>query len=131
MRYFDNERDFTRWVISRARERGWLVAHFGNSVRVVRTRNGGHKTIPDKDAAGFPDLVLAHPEWGLIFAELKMPGPNERPRENQLRWLRTLRLAGGCRVYLWTQLDTDEIESVLAGVFAGVRLWDEAAEALA
>ena len=58
MTYFDSERKFTTWVLKEARARGWVAAHFGSSQKIIRTRDRGPISIPDKDAAGFPDLVL-------------------------------------------------------------------------
>lgn len=108
---FKNEAAFRRWVTKLARDRGWLAAHLSN-MQVVR-RPDGPIAVPDKDAAGFPDLVLIHPEHGLIFAELKMPG--RKPDEAQIVWLRALRSAG-CRVFVWWPRDVEEIDGVLDGI---------------
>lgn len=117
MRYFKNERDFTSWALKEARARGWLAGHLSN-MRVVRRPPAAPgqapliRAIPDRDAAGFPDLVLVHPEHGLVFAELKMPG--RRPDPEQIEWLRALRSAYA-RVFVWDTADQDEIVEVLDG----------------
>jgi len=112
VRYFANEREFTRWALKQARERGWVAGHLSNMM-IVRRRDGQTFAVPDKDADGFPDLVLVHPQHGLVFAELKMPG--RKPDVAQLRWLVALREAG-CRVYVWSTNDQDEIVMVLDGL---------------
>ena len=62
-----SEKDFQRNVCAVADHTGWSWWHFHDSRRQVR----GNKIIGDKDAAGFPDLVLTHPTRGTVFAELK------------------------------------------------------------
>lgn len=63
------EKELQRSVIKEARRCGWLVAHFGASVKIVVDKKGT-RTVGDRDAAGFPDLVLLRGRE-LIFAELK------------------------------------------------------------
>lgn len=108
---FKNERVFTNWVLGQARKRGWVCAHL-ETMRVVRKPNGGMFAVPNKDADGFPDVVLVHQDYGLVFCELKMPG--RKPDEAQLRWLLALR-AADVRVYIWWPRDADEILDVLDG----------------
>jgi hypothetical protein len=117
---FKNEAAFRRWVTKEARARGWLAAHLSN-MQVVR-RPDGPIAVPDKDAAGFPDLVLVHPEHGLVCAELKQPG--RKPELEQIRWLRALRSAG-VRVFVWWPRDVDEIIGVLEGILP-TSLFEEA-----
>lgn len=59
-----NESEFQASVVTVAHLHGWIVnhAHRGNTA--------GRWYTPTIDA-GFPDLVLAHPTRGVIFAELK------------------------------------------------------------
>jgi hypothetical protein len=109
---FKNEAAFRRWVTKRARAQGWLAAHLSN-MQVVR-RPEGAIAVPDKDAAGFPDLVLVHHVHGLVCAELKMPG--RKPDPEQIVWLRALRHAG-VRIFVWYPRDLDEIEGVLDGIW--------------
>jgi hypothetical protein len=120
-RYFADEREFTRWVLDSARTRGWLAAHLGN-VQIRRGKGGVPIAVPDKDAAGFPDLVLVHTSYGIVWAELKMPLPSGRVAElddEQVIWLRALR-ATGATVYVWSTRDQHEILDVLnAGELAG------------
>lgn len=100
------ENDFMRQVMDLAKMRGWKVAHFGASVRVV----GKNRTfVGDKDAAGFPDLVLARGNRA-IFAELK--APKGKVSEAQLDWLDALWKAG-CETFLWYPKDWATIEQTL------------------
>ena len=104
------ERDFTRAVIELARASGWLVSHFGNTVKVVRKRDGRTLAVPDKDAAGFPDLVCAR-RGRLVVAELKMPG--KKPTLGQVAWLQEMDLVEGGDAYAWWPKDWDTIMEVL------------------
>lgn len=119
---FANEREFTRWVLKQARARGWLAGHLSN-MTVVRRRDGQTLAVPDRNADGFPDLVLVHPAYGLVFAELKMPG--RKPDEAQLRWLIGLRRTG-VAVHVWWPRDVDEIVDLLEGRGASTLLFVEA-----
>ncbi len=111
MRYFDNERAFTAWALKQARSRGWLGGHLSN-MRVVR-RKVGVFAIPDKDAAGFPDLVLVHPSLGVVWIELKMPDGRLKPE--QVVWLRALRESGQ-RVFVFYPAQQDDLLAVLDGL---------------
>lgn len=110
MRYFDNEREFTTWALKQARARGWMGGHLSN-MRVVRQKLG-IRAIPDKDAAGFPDLVLVHPLRGVLWIELKMPKGRLKPE--QVAWLVALRSAGE-RVYVFYSHQQDDLLAVLDG----------------
>lgn len=95
-----------RQVIDLAKLRGWKVAHFGASVRVV----GANRTfVGDKDAAGFPDLVLARRQR-LIMAELK--ASRGTVSERQKEWLAVLDETDA-EVYIWRPEHWDDINSVL------------------
>lgn len=85
---FTSEASFQRTVAEAARIAGWRVAHFPASLSV----RGRHLTATAYDAAGFPDLTLAHPERGLMFREVKTDSGAIRPAQRE--WLRTLRAAG-------------------------------------
>ncbi len=61
-----SEKDFQRQVLELARLYGWRVAHFHDSRRQVKPG----VFVGDKDAAGFPDLVLVRPPE-LVVLELK------------------------------------------------------------
>lgn len=128
MKLFLSERDFTRWVLHEARSRGWLAAHPGNYQVHSRVIAGQRVLVAtaDKDAAGLPDLLLVHPDFGVVYAELKMPNKSGRPgelRDEQVIWLRTLREAGQ-RVYVWGPADQQEIADVLDGLASRSRLFD-------
>lgn len=88
------EADFTRHVITAARQRGWLAAHF----RPARTKQGW--TTAMIGDVGYPDLTLAR-RSEVIWAELKV-GAN-KPTRAQSRWLNEL---GG---QVWTPTDWDLI----------------------
>lgn len=110
--YFASERAFTKWVLEQARARGWTCAHFGSSMRTVRTKDGTWKSIPDRDAAGFPDLVLVRDR--VLFVELKMHDKRSRLTEAQVLWLHALRSAGHV-MEVWRPNDEDAIIQVLDG----------------
>jgi hypothetical protein len=107
---FASEKFFTNWALKEARKRGWTAWHLDN-MKVVR-KPDGNVAIPNRDADGFPDLVLAHPEHGFVMGELKMPG--RKPDEKQIVSLLALR-AADVRVYIWWPRDIDEIIDVLDG----------------
>lgn len=119
-------------VIGLARFYGWRLAHFHDSRREVRGR-GGSRLVGDRDAAGFPDLVLVRgPE--LIYAELKTD--RGRTSAEQDGWLDALRVVAeavrhvadtalnedlapeagypAVDVYIWRPRDFDDVEARLA-----------------
>ena len=103
----ESEKDFTRAVLDFARSRGWVVAHFSDSRRQVKPG----VFVGDKDAAGFPDIVLCHPETGrLKIRELKTR--TGRLTADQARWLVAL---GRCGVDagVWTSADWPLIQQEL------------------
>ena len=71
-----------------------------------------------RSAPGFPDLVLAHPDGRLIFAELKRDG--QYPKTEQRLWLSALsRVAEEnplVEVFLWRPSDWENIVHSLGGV---------------
>ena len=77
------ENEFQQAVIELARYGGWRVYH----ARPAQIRPGVWAT-PFTGAAGFPDLILAHPHRGLLASELKV-GRN-KPTDDQLAWLEVL-----------------------------------------
>ena len=123
MRFFKDEKEFTRWALKQARANGWLAGHLSNH-RVVRRPDGQVFAVPDKDADGFPDLILLHPEHGLVVAELKMPG--RKPDLAQLLWLRGFR-AAGVPVFVWEPADQDEIVELLRTGTPAPTLFDQEA----
>jgi len=98
------ESAFQAMVMELASLLQWASAHFHDSRREVRPG----VFVGDRDAQGFPDLVLARDR--VVFAELKRQG--ERPRAEQTDWLNALARAGE-ETYLWTLDDLDEISAVL------------------
>jgi len=61
------EAQFQALVVDMARVLGWRVAHF----RRATMANGRTVTPVAADGAGFPDLVLVHPDGGVLYRELK------------------------------------------------------------
>jgi hypothetical protein len=97
---------FQSQVIMLAKLHGWLVMH----TRAVEIRPGVWKT-PLQGHAGFPDLVLVHPDRGLIFAELK--SDKGKLSAMQIVWSEALTIAGQ-EVYLWRPKDIQDISTRLA-----------------
>jgi len=89
-----SEASFLTQVKALAYQYGWSVHHSQPSM----TRTGRYITT---GAAGFPDLVLAHVERGLVFAELKTE--KGKASDSQLSWMRTLHPHAEC--YLWRPSD--------------------------
>lgn len=101
------EADFQKQVIDLAHLHRWTVAHF----RAARTKDGGWITPVAADGKGFPDLVLAHPTGGVIFAELK--SEKGRLSYDQQAWIEVLD-AAGAEAYVWRPDDLDAIHTRLA-----------------
>ena len=89
-----SEQSFLTQVKTLAYQYGWALHHAQPSM----TRTGRYITT---GAAGFPDLVLAHHERGLIFAELKTE--KGKASDAQDNWLRILHPHAEC--YLWRPSD--------------------------
>ena len=87
-----SEADFQAQVIHLARMSGWLVHHTRPAID-----RSGKWTTPITGDAGFPDLVLAHPERGVLLLELK--SETGQPTDRQRAWLRALR-DGGAEAWL-------------------------------
>ena len=99
-----SEASFQAQVKALAFQFGWSMHHSQPSM----TRTGRYITT---GSTGFPDIVMAHVERGLIFAELKTD--KGKPSEAQLGWLRTLHPHAEC--YLWRPNDLTDIERRLSG----------------
>lgn len=93
-----DEPRFQRWVVASARMNGWRV-------RVLDVRTGKIRRAQVHEK-GWPDLVMAHPEKGVIWAELKAVGGAPRPDQQEM--LQTLMLAGA-EVHLWFPTDWEAI----------------------
>ena len=86
---------------------GWKVAHF----RPARTAHGW-RTPVSADGAGWPDLVLVHPDRGLVlFRELK--ADRGRLTLEQQAWQQWL-TAAGQDFAVWRPEDLDEIAETLS-----------------
>lgn len=108
MRLDVTEAQFQQAVVDLAKYFGWKVFH----VRPAREVSGRWAT-PILGDAGFPDLVLAHDDHGIVYAELKTT--TGRPTRHQLDWL-TLLGAHHKDVYLWRPKDWGTIVGRLQGV---------------
>jgi hypothetical protein len=99
-----SEPAFMATVIDMAERLGWKVCHFHDSRREVRPG----VFIGDKQAAGFPDLVMVRGRR-LLCAELKKEKGKLTPAQEE--WMRVLRNVAECHV--WKPSDFDLIEEVL------------------
>lgn len=100
-----SERMFQDAIVQLAKWNGWKVFH----PLTVQGFNGRWRTALQGDP-GFPDLVLAHPERGVIFAELK--SSIGKVSDLQMEWISTLR-AAGAEVYVWRPRDLKEAQQIL------------------
>lgn len=94
------EANFQQALVELAHRLGWRVQHS----RTIRTHNGRWMT-PISGHIGFPDLVLAHPRRGVIFAELKTARGRLAP--DQLAWREALE--PHIEYHLWRPADWDAI----------------------
>jgi hypothetical protein len=102
------EKSFQDTVIEAATLYGWMV----HAERPAMTQNGWR--TPIQGLAGFPDLVLCHPEKQvIIFAELK--SESGKVSEAQQDWIIALGQCSGVKVFLWRPSDWNQIEKVLEG----------------
>lgn len=93
-----SEAAFQRLVIEIATLGGWSAYHTHDS------RRSNH---------GWPDLVLAHPQRGVIFCELKSANGRVRPEQQAWLDLLTSALPNGTAVSLWRPDDMADIEHLL------------------
>ncbi|NBP24620.1 MAG: VRR-NUC domain-containing protein [Proteobacteria bacterium] len=100
-----SEAAFQQVVIDVARWHGWKVFH----PLPAQNARGRWRTAQAGDT-GFPDLVLAHPKRGVIFAELK--SAIGKLSDRQQAWIDTLRQAGA-EVYVWRPADIEQIKAIL------------------
>jgi hypothetical protein len=121
-----SEKQFQATVIELAQRMRWKTAHFHDSRREVKRRDGTRLVIGDRDAAGFPDFVAVRGPR-LVIAEFKAEKGLVKP-EQQV-WLDALGaveqetnewlsieapdVGVGVEVYLWRPSDWPEIELVL------------------
>lgn len=90
-------------MIKLAQQFGWKTAHFGNTVKIVK-RKDGYKTIPDKNATGFPDLIMVREDR---FLAVELKGKSGILSEEQYEWLQALQKIGdkAIEVYIWRPND--------------------------
>lgn len=102
----ESEADFQSWVMDTAQALGWRRYHARKTV--TRRKDGSlvHHT-PYSGDGGFVDLVLAHPQHGIIFAELK--AARGRVTAEQQAWLDVL------HGEVWRPKDRELIERRLRG----------------
>jgi hypothetical protein len=101
-----SEAQWQAQVVQLAQTFGWLVQH-------TRPAKVGDKWVtPITGDVGFPDLVLAHPERGVLFAELK--AERGRLSAGQVEWGRVLK-AAGAECYLWRPDDLTAVLKRLRG----------------
>lgn len=92
-------------IVELAKLEGWLVFH----PMPVQNQSGRWRTALQGDR-GFPDLVLAHKDRGVIFVELK--STIGRVSEYQQLWIDTLKQAGA-EVYVWRPVDIHQARIML------------------
>ena len=98
-----SERLFQDQVCMIFRMNGWLVFHA--SPHMVRAN------VWRSDGKGFPDLCCAHPERGVLFAELKTA--TGRISESQLAWQR--HIEPHAEFHLWRPKDLQAIADRASG----------------
>ena len=106
----ESERQFQDKVIAMAIMYGWKVQHS----RPAMLPGGGWATHI-QGHVGFPDLVLANRDRGVIYAELKSERGKLSP--SQADWLETLTAASAVssETFLWRPNDFQFIVKRLAG----------------
>lgn len=100
-----SEKAFQHQVEHLAHVFGWRLFH----ARPAQTQSGRWLTA-QTGHIGFPDLVMAHPSRGVIFAELKSQVGRVSP--GQRIWLNVLE-AAGAECYVWRPSDFDAIKTRL------------------
>ena len=100
-----SEKQLQAAIVELAKWQGWMVFH----ALPVQNSAGRWRTAVQGDI-GFPDLVLAHREKGVIFVELK--SAIGRISDFQMKWIETLKAAGS-EVYVWRPRDISEARQIL------------------
>lgn len=102
------ERSYQSAIVDLAHHFGWHV-HHGLPAQI---RPGVWRTHVMGDT-GFPDLVLAHPRYGVLFVEIKTV--RGRLSDGQKSWLEALR-SGGAEAHVWRPEDWSYVQKRLAGL---------------
>ena len=110
------EDDFLAQVIEAAHLYKWKAVHFRKAM-IRRATSGGKAkwvTPVQADGAGWPDLVLLHPERGqLLVAECKSEKGRVTPAQE--RWLEAFGGLANCWAFVWKPSMWDSIVAVLKG----------------
>lgn len=112
-----SEKDFRTKVLALAKECGWRFIYFRPQRSVPAGMSKGRPVyflVGDPNAKGFPDLVLGHPDAGVIFRELKTEMRTSRLEPEQAEWIALLR-DGGCDAKVWRPRDWVEIQQTFLG----------------
>ena len=109
-----SEKALESFVKELAKVYGWSYYH---QVTGVICPSCHKPTFSKRDGPGFPDLVLAHPNGRLIFAELK--SQKGKFRDGQEEWLALLNHGRGREVYVWRPSDMDDIARILQPSYDG------------
>jgi hypothetical protein len=89
-----SEREFQRWLVANAKQRGWMV-------REAPWKNRGVNTDAD-----WPDLILVHAERGFFFVECK--SQSGKVTTGQLQVLLMLNMAG-VEAHTWRPSDHETV----------------------
>jgi hypothetical protein len=100
------ETEFTDKIVDLAHTFGWSVAHF----RPARTEHGWRTPVA-YDGKGWPDLVLAHVDHGVMYREVKTD--SGQVSAEQAAWIALLRVAGADAA-VWRPADWPEIQHTLS-----------------
>jgi hypothetical protein len=101
-----NERDYQDRIVELGRTFGWRAAHFGTA-----NTGKGFRTPVRYDGKGFPDLVLVHPKYGVLFRELKTD--TTQLSADQEAWRDSL-LDAGADWDIWRPRDMPMIKALLS-----------------
>ncbi len=105
------ERDFQQQIVELARIYGWEDFH----VRAGRTRDSWRVPGSGSMAAGWPDLVLLHPDRRLLlFVEVKRSGGKTTPAQDRVLGLLGMLDDIAAETYVWRPEDWPFIERKLA-----------------
>ena len=104
-----SEKELQAYVKDMAMLYNWSSYHQVTSVFCPTCKKPTYSKVSGD--SGLPDLVLAHENGRLIFAELKSQKGALRP--GQPEWLKLLHRGRGREVYLWRPSDMDAISQIL------------------